>query len=131
MTEEFVLDLDEGMLEYFRDMVDVLVGRCGISRPEAVARINRQYADLEVDPYPDLLCHEAPEFWALPAYYGRGDHDHFPTGDPDADAHIDFSRLPVHPAPAKDSPYWTLGEGPLSVPPPVDPAQTLEQLDGE
>ncbi|MET7321583.1 hypothetical protein [Streptomyces sp. NPDC005549] len=108
MTEEFVLDLDEGMLEYFRDMVDVLVDRCGISRPEAVARINRQYADLEVDPYPDLLCHEAPEFWALPAYYGRGDHLLPPTGDPDADAHIDFSRLPVHPAPPRDSPFWTL-----------------------
>ncbi|MDA5140442.1 hypothetical protein PEM37_02925 [Streptomyces sp. AD681] len=25
MTAEFVLDLDEGMLEYFREMVDVLV----------------------------------------------------------------------------------------------------------
>ncbi|MGN3959089.1 hypothetical protein ACGV4K_28910 [Streptomyces sp. WAC8370] len=74
MTAEFVLDLDEGMLEYFRDMADVLVDRCGISRPEAVARINRQYADLEIAPYPDLMCHEAPEFWALPAYYGRGDH---------------------------------------------------------
>ncbi|CAM5697128.1 hypothetical protein STENM327S_04330 [Streptomyces tendae] len=108
MTEEFVLDLDEGMLEYFRDMVDVLVDRCGISRPEAVARINRQYADLEVDPYPDLLCHEAPEFWALPAYYARGDHLLPPTGDPEADAHIDFTRLPVHPAPPRDSRFWTL-----------------------
>ncbi|MFJ8188364.1 hypothetical protein ACIQ8D_01005 [Streptomyces sp. NPDC096094] len=109
MTAEFVLDLNEGMLEYFREMADVLVERCGISRPEAVARINRQYANLEIDPYPDLMCHEYPEFWALPAYYGQDDHGRAPTGDPDVDAHIDFSRLPVHPAPAKDSPFWTLG----------------------
>ncbi|GAA5215153.1 hypothetical protein [Streptomyces thinghirensis] len=34
MTAEFVLDLDEGMLEYFRDLTNVLVERCGISRPE-------------------------------------------------------------------------------------------------
>jgi hypothetical protein len=110
VTAEFVLDLDEGMLEYFRDMVDVLVQRCGISRPEAVARINRQYVNSEIGPHPDLLCHEAPEFWALPAYYGPDDHDRLPTGDPDTDAPIDFSRLPVHPAPAKNSPFWTLGE---------------------
>ncbi|MGY5630231.1 hypothetical protein [Streptomyces sp. DH1] len=107
MTEEFVLDLDEDMLGYFREMADVLVERCGISRAEAVARINRQYAKLEIGPYPDLMCHEHPEFWALPAYYGRDEHGRLPTGDPDADAHIDFSRLPVHPAPAKDSPFWT------------------------
>ncbi|MFF0691699.1 hypothetical protein ACFYU4_03600 [Streptomyces tendae] len=108
MTAEFVLDLDEGMLEYFREMVDVLVDRCGISRPEAVARINRQYANLEIAPYPDLMCHETPEFWALTAYYGRGDHLLIPTGDPDADAHIDFSRLPIHPAPPRDSRFWAL-----------------------
>ncbi|WP_217245485.1 hypothetical protein [Streptomyces sp. AC602_WCS936] len=97
MTEEFVLDLDEGMLEYFRDMADVLVERCGISRPEAVARINRQYANSRIDPYPDLMCHEHPEFWALPAYYGPDEHHR-------------HSRPPVRPAPAKDSPFWTLPE---------------------
>ncbi|MGW7277366.1 hypothetical protein ACWGIV_03435 [Streptomyces sp. NPDC054844] len=108
MTAEFVRDLDEGMLEYFRDVTNVLVERCGISRPEAVARINRHYANLVIEPYPDLMCHEYPEFWALPAYYGQDDHVRAPTGDPDADAHIDSSRLPVHPAPARDSPFWTL-----------------------
>jgi len=34
MTAEFVLDLDEGMLAYFRDLTNVLVERCGIPRPE-------------------------------------------------------------------------------------------------
>ncbi|MEU6610684.1 hypothetical protein ABZ922_37605 [Streptomyces shenzhenensis] len=43
-TEEFLLPLDEEMLEYFRDMADVLVERCGISRAEAVARLNERYA---------------------------------------------------------------------------------------
>ncbi|WP_406716367.1 hypothetical protein [Streptomyces althioticus] len=39
-TEEFLIELDEGMLQYFRDIADELVGRFGMSRAEAVARIN-------------------------------------------------------------------------------------------
>lgn len=31
------MDLDDGMVEYFREMADVLVERCGVSRAEAAA----------------------------------------------------------------------------------------------
>ncbi|MDN0193718.1 hypothetical protein [Streptomyces sp. S.PNR 29] len=106
---EFVIPLDEEMLAYFRAMVDVLVRRCGISRAEAVARINATYgagqsADMEVQ----LMGHELPEFWAYGAYYRQDDQGRLPKGNPSTDADIDFSRLPIRPAPPKDSPFWTV-----------------------
>ncbi|ODA69099.1 MULTISPECIES: hypothetical protein [unclassified Streptomyces] len=62
-TEGFLVAFDEEMLEYFRDMTDVLVGKCGISRREAVVRINERYAGkgmsvLEWNP----MTHDFPEF---------------------------------------------------------------------
>ncbi|MGV9390791.1 hypothetical protein ACWDQL_16860 [Streptomyces olivaceus] len=59
MTAEFVLDLDAGMLEYFRDMVNVLVEGCGISRPEVDAHID--VALLPIHPTPPK---DSP-FWTL------------------------------------------------------------------
>ncbi|MFI7012674.1 hypothetical protein [Streptomyces sp. NPDC050164] len=107
---EFVLPLDEEMLAYFREMADVLVERIGISRAEAVARINALYGTRESAAWGvELMGHEPPEYWAYGTYYP--DHRHrLPVGDPLADADIDFSTLPVRPAPPKDSPFWTLEE---------------------
>lgn len=102
------MNLDDGMLEYFREMADVLVERCGISRAEAVARINNSFQEVKISPYPDIVCHEPPEFWALGLYYLPDDQDRLPTGDPDDDADIDFATLQVRSAPPKDSPVWTL-----------------------
>lgn len=110
-TEEFLITLDEEMLEYFRDMADVLVERCGISRAEAVARLNERYAGKEMSPLEQgLMGHEFPEFWAYGVYYYPDDKGRLPVGDADADAGIDFTRLRVRPAPPKDSPFWTLHE---------------------
>ncbi|BCL29954.1 hypothetical protein ACFFS2_33500 [Streptomyces aurantiacus] len=108
MTAEFVLQLDEGMLDYFREMASEMVERFGISRAEAVARINERYGEMEVSAYPDLMCHELPEFWAYGAYYQRDEKGRLPTGDADDDAAIDFTKLSIHPLPSKDSPVWTL-----------------------
>ncbi|MHC3473751.1 hypothetical protein ACYF6T_34360 [Streptomyces sp. 7R007] len=111
MKTEFLIPLDEEMLEYFREMVDFLVENCGISRAEAVARINERYARKEMDTLEqNLMTHEFPEFWAYGAYYLPDADDRLPTGDADADADIDFTRLPIRPAPPKDSPFWTLEE---------------------
>ncbi len=60
MTEEFLMRLDDGMLAYFRDMADEMVTRFGISRAEAVARINACYGDCDIEPYPDLMCTRNP-----------------------------------------------------------------------
>ncbi|MEU9283213.1 hypothetical protein AB0D57_00420 [Streptomyces sp. NPDC048275] len=43
-TEEFLMDLDKGMLAYFRELAHEMVTRFGVSRAEAVARINRAYS---------------------------------------------------------------------------------------
>ncbi|MFF9027514.1 hypothetical protein [Streptomyces iakyrus] len=108
---EFVLALDEGMLAYFREMADVLVERVGISRAEAVARINASYGTLEwVSLDLQLMGHEMPEYWAYGVYYGPDEQHRVPTGSPTADTDIDFSTHPVRPAPPKDSPFWTLDE---------------------
>ena len=108
---EFVLPLDEEMLGYFREMVDVLVERVGVPRAEAVARVNaaygtRQSAALDLQ----LMGHELPEYWACGLYYGPDGRGRIPVGDPVADAAIDLTTLPVRPAPPKDSPFWTVDE---------------------
>jgi hypothetical protein len=108
---EFVLPLDEEMLAYFREMADVLVERVGISRAEAVARINAMYGTRESAAWGvELMGHELPEYWAYGTYYSPDRRKRLPVGDPLADADIDFSTLPVRPAPPKDSPFWTLEE---------------------
>lgn len=107
-TAEFLMRLDAGMLEYFREMASEMVGRFGISRAEAVARINERYQGLEIEPYPDLMCHEFPEFWAHGVYYYPDERGRLPTGDVHADAVIDFTRLRVRPLPPQDSSVWTL-----------------------
>jgi hypothetical protein len=108
---EFVLPLDEEMLGYFREMVDVLVERVDVPRAEAVARVNaaygtRQWVVLDLQ----LMGHELPEYWAYGLYYGPDSRGRSPVGDPVADADIDFTALPVRPAPPKDSPFWTVEE---------------------
>ncbi|MGW6060840.1 hypothetical protein [Streptomyces sp. NPDC055189] len=99
------------MLEYFQEIVDEAVARCGISRAEAVARVNERYGDLEISPYPDLMCHEFPEFWAYGLYYKSDAKGRLPTGDAEADADIDFATLGRWPAPPRDSPAWTYASG--------------------
>ncbi|MFF5006024.1 hypothetical protein ACFY3G_24800 [Streptomyces phaeochromogenes] len=106
MTAEFLTKLDEGMLEYFREMAGEMTERFGISRAEAVARINERYGSLEISPYPDLMCHELPEFWVDGAYYHADEEGRLSTEDADED--IDFTKLSIRPLPPRDSPLWTL-----------------------
>ncbi|MET7700980.1 hypothetical protein [Streptomyces sp. NPDC005485] len=106
-TGEFLLRLDEEWLDYFREIADVLVERFGISRAEAVARINEAYAAEELQPMgQDLLGHELPEFWAHRLYFRPDARGLFPSGDPTADG--DLARWDVRPAPRRDSAAWTL-----------------------
>ncbi|MFI6487662.1 hypothetical protein [Streptomyces sp. NPDC050564] len=111
-TEEFLLCLDEGMLEYFREMASEMVVRFAVSHAEAVARINERYQALYLDPYPDLMCHELPEFWAYGVYYQAEGDARLPCGDEGADAMVDFTRLKVRPAPPQSSAVWTLRDEP-------------------
>lgn len=104
---EFVIPLDEEMLAYYREMVDVLVERCGISRAEAVARVNATYGTQDGV---WIMGHEVAEYWAFGAYYRPDHRGRLPVGDPVLDADIDYGTLSVRPAPPKGSPFWTLEE---------------------
>jgi hypothetical protein len=61
---EFMMPTSPESLESLRDITDVLVGRFGLSRAEAVARVNRAWGDQDLASGPDLLGHEDPEHWA-------------------------------------------------------------------
>jgi len=101
MAGEFLMRLDNRMLQYFRDVAEEMVSRFGISRAEAVARINETYGALDISRYPDLMCHELPQFWAYGAYYHPDDEGRLPIGDPKADADIDVARLAIRPLPRR------------------------------
>ncbi|MFE0104770.1 hypothetical protein [Streptomyces sp. NPDC059009] len=105
MTEEFLAQLDEEMLDYFRDMVNVLVERFGVSRAEAVARINAMYGADEEIQEGDLMGHEMPEFWAYGLYFEPSD-DARPM--PSGRKGEDLAGWQPRPAPPKSSPVWTL-----------------------
>jgi hypothetical protein len=75
----------------------------GISRAEAVARINAQWRGQELLDEDDIVLHEDTYYWALSIYYRD-----VPDWNPDADR----SDWPIVPAPPADSSCWIL--------PPVD-----------
>ncbi|WP_406172660.1 hypothetical protein [Streptomyces sp. NBC_00996] len=102
-TEEFLMDLDEGMLAYFREMAHEMVTRFGISRAEAVARINWAYQGRKFGPYPDLMCHELPEYWDYGLYF-KPNAGRLPDDDRDTGLCV----WEVRPAPHRHSPAWTL-----------------------
>lgn len=102
-TEEFLIELDGEMLDYFREIAEEMVSRFGISRAEAVARINSTYGGAQIDPYPDLMCHELPDYWAYGLYFEPRDGQ-LPYGAPGED----LSEWEVRPAPPADSPVWTI-----------------------
>jgi hypothetical protein len=101
-TEEFLTELDEGMLRFFREIAEEMVSRFDISRAEAVARINAAYEGAEIEPYPDLMCHELPEYWAYGLYF-KSENGRLPYGGPDED----LSEWEVRPAPPRGSRFWT------------------------
>lgn len=102
-TEEFLMDPDEGMLAHFLEMDHEMVTRFGISRAEAVARVNRAYQGRKFEPYPDLMCHELPEYRGYGLYF-KPNAGRLPDDDPDTD----LSVCDVRPAPPRHPPVWTL-----------------------
>ncbi|MFF4342479.1 hypothetical protein ACFY00_21425 [Kitasatospora sp. NPDC001540] len=99
-----VMRADAGMAEFLLEMTAVLES-FGASRAEAVARMNHRWGTHEFEPYPDLMCHEEPEYWAHRMYYddGRNDGTTVAYWNPDADR----STWTVTPAPPDGDPAWT------------------------
>ncbi|MFI9785489.1 hypothetical protein ACIHEI_18620 [Kitasatospora sp. NPDC051984] len=102
---EFLMKADEEMLEFFSEIADVLQ-TFGISRAEAVARVNRAWGHRKFGPYPDLMCHEDPEYWAHGLYYDNGKDDGGLV--PYWEENPDRSTWQIVPPPPDDSPAWTL-----------------------
>ncbi|WP_354643002.1 hypothetical protein [Kitasatospora camelliae] len=102
---EFLMEADEGMLGFFSAIADVLQS-FGISRAEAVARVNHAWGDQKFDPYPDLMCHEDAEYWAHGLYYTDGSNDG--TVVAYWEEYPDRSTWRITPPPPADSPAWTL-----------------------
>ncbi|MFI6684247.1 hypothetical protein [Streptomyces sp. NPDC050485] len=98
-TGEFLVEADAEMHLFISEIADRMAADCGISRAEAVARVNQVWRGTRFDPYPDLICHESDEYWALGIYYGE-----VPSWAEDADR----SAWRAVPAPPSDSPCWTL-----------------------
>ncbi|MDT0307401.1 hypothetical protein RM780_10545 [Streptomyces sp. DSM 44917] len=99
MAEFLMATGDAGMQEYFGEIAEVMVEEFGISRAEAVARVNEAFKDQEFAPYPDVICHELPEHWAFGLYYGD-----VPYWEESADR----SSWTPRPAPPRDSESWTV-----------------------
>jgi hypothetical protein len=100
-SSEFLMSVDSEMQEYFRDIAMEMQTLFGISKAEAVARINEAFGKDTFEPYPDIMCHEDPEYWAYGLYYGP-----VPYWENDADQ----SRWTVREMPPADSPSWTIKE---------------------
>ncbi|MGK5532552.1 hypothetical protein [Streptomyces sp. URMC 129] len=90
---------DPGMQRYFGDIARFMVAEFGITYAEAVARVNEAFKDQEFGAYPDIMCHELPEYWAYGLYYGTVRY---------WDEYADRSSWNARPAPDKDSVCWTL-----------------------
>ncbi|WP_207957637.1 hypothetical protein [Streptomyces sp. YIM 98790] len=102
---EFLMDLDAGMEEFFRDIARFMTDEFGIPYAEAVARLNAAFERSKFDPYPDIMCHESPAYWGFGLYYRRlPDGSEVPWWEPDADR----SGWEIKDAPPPDAHHWTL-----------------------
>lgn len=99
-ASEFLMALDAAMLEVLREISAEMQNRFGISKAEAVARLNEAWGHVTFDPYPDIICHELPEHWAYRMYY----KDNVPYWRDDADS----STWQIQELPPADSPSWTI-----------------------
>lgn len=88
---EFPCAGDEQALGFCRDIADIMVRSFGISRAEAIARINRQWSDPGPSGRPprvwivglDIAYHETRVTWASDIYYGKGSSWWLPGADPE------------------------------------------------
>lgn len=99
---EFLPPATPEVRELFEETAVEMTELFGISRAEAVARINAQWEGREFLGENEVILHEDPYYWALFIYY-RDVKD----WSPDADR-SHWTPLPPPPA---DSPAWTLPPG--------------------
>ncbi|MFJ3699637.1 hypothetical protein ACIPW9_36885 [Streptomyces sp. NPDC090052] len=99
---EFLADASTEVVELLRETAEEMVAMFGISKAEAVARINAQWEEQDFLERSDIVLHEDDYYWALFIY--------FDGNVPDWRADADRSSWSVRPAPPRDSVCWTLAE---------------------
>ena len=63
-SEWFTFSMSTEVAELVVDVLDELTGRSDLPLPEAVARINAQWGDLDMTSPTDIALHETGFFWA-------------------------------------------------------------------
>ena len=88
------------VLDLLSQVADELVSLLGISKAEAVARINAQWSDQKFLEDSEIILHEDPYYWALSIYY---------NGEvPDLSLEADRSSWTPSAPPEKGTIYWTI-----------------------
>lgn len=98
---EFLVTGDEDMMELLADTAEVMVTELGLSRAEAVARLNEYWSTRQRLLDSGLAGHETAGYWAFYIYY---EEDTPVRGWRAADR----SSWTAGPAPARDSRFWTI-----------------------
>jgi hypothetical protein len=92
-NREFQLDAPDELQDFFRDIATEMTLSFGISRAEAVARINWHWRGRQFAPRNDLVLHAPPSHWAITIFY----EEVFEDGR---------LRRRTRPTPSRDSGCW-------------------------
>jgi hypothetical protein len=72
MKEEFEFATDARSFAFCGAIVDRMVALFGITRDEAVGRLNRDWKGQGITGPSDIVYHEDEDYWARTIYYGAG-----------------------------------------------------------
>lgn len=96
----FKFSMSTEVAELVADILDELTGRNGFPLPEAVARINAQWGDLDMTSPTDIVLHETDFYWATVMLYEQPIPDWWEGAD--------RSSWTRRAAPPADSGCWTV-----------------------
>ncbi len=92
---EFLMETSEDTSCLLQEIVDEMISMFGISRREAVARVNRQWKGMDLSGEDEIILHEDAYYWCLAIYYGvvsdwspsadRSTWEPIPAPDPGSD----------------------------------------------
>lgn len=96
----FIVNASQDVISFLDEIANAMSKMHQISIAEAVARINAQWPGQIFIEQSDIILHEDAYYWSLFIYYDG----EVPDWSPDADR----SAWTPKPAPARDSPFWTI-----------------------
>ncbi|MEV0269539.1 hypothetical protein AB0H43_12220 [Hamadaea sp. NPDC050747] len=97
----FHMPVSPDVRELLDAIADEMVGQFGITRAEAVARINQQWHRHDLSGENEIILHEDEHYWALAIYFGE-----VPDWSPTADR----SKWTPKSVPPRDSGHWPVAD---------------------